>query len=64
MRFIAQMSGPANQPLELFGTKLIGVTPGNGGKLLLTACFILSTIIFQWLNLRFASSPRPMECAI
>ena len=32
---------PENTPIEIFGTKLVGFTPANGGKLVLTFAFVL-----------------------
>jgi small-conductance mechanosensitive channel len=38
-----------SRPLELFGTRLIGITPDNGRKLLFTVVFILAVAILNWL---------------
>ena len=40
---------PSSEPLELFGTRLIGITPENGRKLLITVCFVVGLLLFQWL---------------
>ena len=37
-----------NQPLELFGTKLIGITPDNGRKLAITVGFLAALALLQW----------------
>jgi small-conductance mechanosensitive channel len=38
-----------NQALEVFGTKLIGFTPDNGRKLLITLAFIICMVVLHWL---------------
>jgi small-conductance mechanosensitive channel len=37
-----------NQALELFGTKLIGFTPDNGRKLVVTLAFIVCVVVLHW----------------
>ena len=44
---ILALSG--NQPIEIFGTKLLGITPDNGRKLLITVIFILAIGIIHWI---------------
>ncbi len=39
---------PSKQPLEIFGTKLLGVTHENLRKLLITVVFILSLALVNW----------------
>jgi small-conductance mechanosensitive channel len=43
-----------NQPLEVFGTKLIGFTPDNGRKLLITLIFIVGVLALHWAMRRIA----------
>lgn len=38
-----------NQPIQIFGTKLLGITPDNGRKLLLTVIFIIAIGIIHWI---------------
>lgn len=46
--FIADAADPESKPVQIFGTKLIGVTPDNGRKLLLTVGFIVTVLLIQW----------------
>jgi small-conductance mechanosensitive channel len=48
MTTLAQIKVDDNQPLELFGTKLIGFTPENARKLLITLVFIICVLVLHW----------------
>lgn len=45
---LTQIPDPQSRPLELFGTKLIGITADNGRKLLITVVFILGMFAIHW----------------
>lgn len=50
----ASGSDRANQPFELFHTKLIGMTPENGRKLLITFIFVVGLVLIHWVLRRIA----------
>jgi small-conductance mechanosensitive channel len=45
---LADIQPASNQPLELFGTRLIGVTAENGRKLLIMIVFLLVMLGLNW----------------
>ncbi|HEX4056512.1 MAG TPA: mechanosensitive ion channel family protein [Tepidisphaeraceae bacterium] len=47
MMTLAQVKIDENRPLELFGTKLIGFTPDNARKLLVTLVFIICVLLLH-----------------
>jgi small-conductance mechanosensitive channel len=46
---LAQSDDPSNQPLQIFGTKLIGITPLNAHRLLITVVYIVAVGMAYWL---------------
>lgn len=42
------IAAPDNSPVEIFGTKLIGVTRDNGRKLLVTVVFVVALVLVNW----------------
>ncbi|MEQ1472310.1 MAG: mechanosensitive ion channel family protein [Candidatus Acidiferrum sp.] len=54
LNLLAQATDPTNQPFELFHTKLIGINPENGRKLLVTVIFISGLAVISWLLRRIA----------
>ena len=49
MNFLAQANDSGSRPLEILGTKLIGITPDNGRKLLFTVGFVVCVVILHWI---------------
>ncbi len=49
MTFLAQTNDSGSRPLEILGTKLIGITPDNGRKLLFTVAFVVCVVILHWI---------------
>jgi small-conductance mechanosensitive channel len=47
--------GGHDKALELFGVRLIGATPENGRKLILTLAFIIAALVVGWILRRAAS---------
>lgn len=52
--FLLQAPDAANRPLEIFGTRLIGITRANEHKLLITIVFLAGAILIQWALRSFA----------
>ncbi|HEX4124783.1 MAG TPA: mechanosensitive ion channel domain-containing protein, partial [Tepidisphaeraceae bacterium] len=46
---LAQANDAADQPLQFFGVRFIGVTPDNARRLLITVCFIAAIAILHGL---------------
>ena len=49
MFFLAQSPDPSTQPIQIFGTRLVGFTPENGRKLLFTLGFLIAVVLIHWL---------------
>ena len=49
MFLLAQSPDPATQPIQIFGTRLVGFTPENLHKLLASLIFVIAVIIVHWL---------------
>ncbi len=54
LNLLAQAVDPAQQPFQVFGTKLIGVTRENEHKLLITVIFVIGLFLIQWALRSFA----------
>ncbi len=45
---LVQSAQAVNRPLEVFGVKLLGVTPENARKLLITIVFVIVLALLNW----------------
>lgn len=58
------LSGPSHA-LQIFGVTLIGATPENGRKLLLTAGFVIAALLLGWLvRLALAASAKVLNARV